>query len=723
MIIRIIVMVLFLDASVLSAVNIDSLECNYHLFETKEKVLALRLLSNHYKFSDSEKAINYLEESMKLARSNDIKPEIAEAYYGFGVLNAIYHNYDEAYENFEIALRYYDSLDNDYGKCNCYMSFGKLNNVGRKYGEALEAFYKSLDCCIRNDNKILMTESYHYLGKTYTSLFDLPKAIDCLAKALKISHELKDSLLIYGVNLSLADAFYNLEAYDSSLYYYGEGLDYYLKKSDYFLASVVLNNMANIYREQDKFAKALEFYDESMTILPTHNINDSILYFYNTGEIFIDLKKYDLSEKHLNLSLQLAEKVGDIIAISDAYKSLGGLFLTKGEFSKAEGNFLEALKFAQNIDNPNQTLDIVQGLSDLYSRMNKHDKALKYFKRFHTLKDSLNKNENDNVIKSITSKVDAEWKLNKIEKDKKIQQLVIESQNYLIYFLITIAIMAVILTIFLYWRYRLRKKTNETLASKNMELSDINQQLKVLNDKLLVSESKLRESNATKDKFFSIIAHDLKNPAGSFVSLSTVLCDDYDSYSPEEIKDYMHTLNKAAKSLYSLIENLLKWSRIQSGKITVNKECSDLYMIMKNNIDLLSETANLKNIKLVSNIAEKNYVYADPNMVDTIFRNLISNAIKFTNNGGIIKVSAEDEGNCYRISVEDNGVGMREENIRKLFRIDTTFSKKGTAGETGTGLGLILVREFLIKNSGDIRVESNLGEGTTFIFDLPKYQN
>lgn len=232
-------------------------------------------------------------------------------------------------------------------------------------------------------------------------------------------------------------------------------------------------------------------------------------------------------------------------------------------------------------------------------------------------------------------------------------------------------------------------------------------------------EKELSELNATKDKFFSIISHDLKNPFSIFFNASELLKEYYYDMTDEDRLDRIKDIFDSSQYLYKLLENLLQWSRAQTGRLEHQPEELDIYEIAFNTTYLLKNSALKKDIRLSSTIKPETYIYADRNMLSTILRNLVSNAIKFTNNNGEIKIEGISKDSFIEISVSDTGIGIKEKDIDKLFRIDKTHSTKGTHDESGTGLGLILCKEFVEKNGGSIRVESTPDVGSVFSFTLP----
>jgi PAS domain S-box-containing protein len=230
------------------------------------------------------------------------------------------------------------------------------------------------------------------------------------------------------------------------------------------------------------------------------------------------------------------------------------------------------------------------------------------------------------------------------------------------------------------------------------------------------------ELNATKDKFYSIIAHDLRSPFQTLLGYSDMLRSNVKDLKPEKISGYSDYIHKATTETYSLLEDLLQWTGSQTGRIKAYPEMIYVIELIYSVIKIYKDSAKSKDIVLYSNVIEDLFLYTDRNMVTTIIRNFVSNAIKFTKREGQIVLDAKEDNNNISISVTDTGVGIAKENISKLFRIDSTFSTKGTEKEKGTGLGLIICKEFAEKNEGRIKIESKVGKGSTFTLLLPKAQ-
>jgi PAS domain S-box-containing protein len=233
----------------------------------------------------------------------------------------------------------------------------------------------------------------------------------------------------------------------------------------------------------------------------------------------------------------------------------------------------------------------------------------------------------------------------------------------------------------------------------------------------------LKLLNASKDKFFSIVAHDLKNPFQGLLGFSDFLHSDYDNLTDDEKKEYIGYIRITSRNAYNLLDNLLQWSRLQTGRIEIAPVKINLFSAINSVIDLMTSNAIRKNISLINNADQNIIVNSDKNMLNSILQNLISNAIKFTRKNGEVKIESILSDGYVIIKIIDNGVGMKENDINKLFKIDQQISYVGTMDETGTGLGLLLCKEMVELNGGTISVESEAGKGSVFSFTLPTELN
>lgn len=262
-----------------------------------------------------------------------------------------------------------------------------------------------------------------------------------------------------------------------------------------------------------------------------------------------------------------------------------------------------------------------------------------------------------------------------------------------------------------------------TRVKTHLELKLSRDAIVKYSNELEQAQIELKALNASKDKFFSIVAHDLKGPFTGFLGLAQLLQEDYKKLNEKDVATIAENMYKAAKRLFSFLENLLDWSRSQMGRIDFCPGQIDISDTFTRIFNLFSATANEKKISLINNIEQYTFVWADNNMLNTICRNFVSNAIKFTPENGKITINlTQPNPDFYEISVSDTGVGIDEASQKKLFRIDVKHSTPGTANEQGTGLGLVLCKDLITRNGGEVRLESVEDEGTTFYFTLPKFK-
>lgn len=252
--------------------------------------------------------------------------------------------------------------------------------------------------------------------------------------------------------------------------------------------------------------------------------------------------------------------------------------------------------------------------------------------------------------------------------------------------------------------------------------TDINDQ-KIIEETVKKFNEELKSLNASKDKFFSIIAHDLKSPLSGLLGFTELLVDEFDDLQTEEVKEFIGHSHQAAINLNALLENLLEWSRIQTGNFALEPSKVNVESVFDDMISLFNQYARNKKIRLEKKVDAALYVIADQNMFKTILRNLVSNGIKFTKENGSVHLTAIANEKFVNITVQDTGIGLSQENINKLFRIDINYTTLGTNKERGTGLGLVLCKELVEKNGGKIWVESEIGKGAKFIFSLPKKES
>jgi signal transduction histidine kinase len=298
-----------------------------------------------------------------------------------------------------------------------------------------------------------------------------------------------------------------------------------------------------------------------------------------------------------------------------------------------------------------------------------------------------------------------------LQKENQIQDLQISKHGFLTKLLLTAVLVLLVFKLFVIYRYIIIHKTHRLLKDKIIELEKTN-------EKLRISAMSLEQLNVTKNRFFSIIAHDLKNPFNALLGFSEIITTTFQELKEDEIREYIKFIHQSSRNLYKLLENLLKWSASQTGTMHFLPEPFDLVSLINSEIHFLRMAASKKQIEISKDLPEELIVNSDKLMLSSVIRNLTDNAIKFTRPGGTIRISARVE-NEVIVEVSDSGIGIPADMQKKLFTLNGDISRKGTNKEEGGGLGLILCKEMIDKAGGKIGVESNPGKGSQFWFTLP----
>ena len=409
------------------------------------------------------------------------------------------------------------------------------------------------------------------------------------------------------------------------------------------------------------------------------------------------------------VALEIRRALADKAGIAESLNNIGRSYLRQNDAPRSIANCLIALENGRESQDQEQIYESCDLLSQSHKLLGDFRNALMYKELALAIQElSQGEKQERQLLETrnryVVGKKESEiQRLDALRKDRERE---IASQKKFRNILFLVVVLVVMTAGLLLILYLVKRRSNRILHVAKKEVQKQN--------------ARLQELNHTKDKFFSIISHDLKGPLNSLTSFSRLLIDHTDSLSREEIQILAKDLDRSVKNLLTLLENLLEWSRSQTGNIDFTPTVFDLEELVRSNQNLLASQAAAKNIELQIATGGELMVRLHKQSINTVIRNLISNAIKFTPEGGIIRLGTKKENSRIYVLVADNGVGMSNEVMEKLFRLDSKHSTKGTANEKGTGLGLILCREFVEKNGGEIRVQSTPGKGSVFSFSFPE---
>lgn len=570
-------------------------------------------------------------------------------------------DFDSSYLYSEKSLALSEKIDFHEGVIKSNSNIGRVYSFIGKYDSASKYYLNSLRAADHSNNIEGTINSLISLGENSRAYRAYDQGKIYLFRALETNKKINDSLILARIYNRLAAIHFELKNYDSTVYYAEASI-------------IISENLQN-----------KELIGSNLSILGVNyaNIKDfkkSIEYLKKAEVIFTEINSPDLP---------------------NVLNSLGVIYNLTGNREEAIIHGLKSYNIAVN----NHIITYIQMaadvLSEAYEAQGNYKESLKYIKISTGYKDSLY-----NAVHA--NKTDEYLSMYEVEKSEKENELLKHEQSIKdiqikASAVAMIAAIALILSFLFY--FRKNRKINYQLNVQKEELEKISEELKKL--------------NKTKDKFFSIIAHDLRNPFNSIIGFSDLLANNYDSFDDNEKKEMLFNIKDSSLIAHELLENLLQWSRSQSGTMQVSPEDIDLNEIALENVGLLRHTSQFKEVFLHSEIHSNTMAYADLKMISTVIRNLMSNGIKFTPKGGEVKISAKKEKDFVKVSISDTGIGIKKESIEKLFRIDDSYKRAGTEGEEGSGLGLIVCKEFIEKNGGTIWVESEQGQGSRFIFTIP----
>ena len=436
----------------------------------------------------------------------------------------------------------------------------------------------------------------------------------------------------------------------------------------------------------------------------------------NIGLLYVEMGQIEKGINYyfqaLNYSLELFDKN----STANLYNNIAAAYVKENNYAKSEEYVNKALSIAKDITELSFIQESYQILAKIYSQKGDYKKAFEYQGKQLAYNDSLYFQQRTSSIAEMQTRFETEAKEKEIQllkKDNEINVLEVDRHKLLQKYLILFTTLFLILAVVIFIGQRRRRRINNILALKNKELE-------IANKRLIESEQNLKELNATKDKFFSIIAHDLKNPFNALLGFSELLEKTYDSCSEEEIKEYINVIYESSQNLFKLLDNLLQWSRTQTNSISYHPEQFEVFPLIMQEVEFLHLNADKKKINIRVNVNKDSTAFADKNIISSIIRNLISNAIKFTNTNGQVNIDVKDLKSEVQVSISDSGIGIDGDDLDKIFQLNSSISNKGTANEDGTGLGLLLCKEFTEMNHGRIWATSNKGKGSTFYFTIPK---
>ena len=642
---------------------------------------SLLLINELYALKDYDKALLFIDQTAELSNSLNYDKGSAQSNYYKGLIFSNKNDGKNAVVYFEKALNSFKILNDTIGIAKVNGKLGVIQIERGNFKKGLQNSLSAISIFEEEGLKHDLSNAYNSLAKVYFKSKKFDKALQYNKKSLSIREELDDL----------------------------EGMKYTLK------------NLGELYALKNDYRLSIDNYERMLTLLDIKKDKDlrgEVM--TSLGKCYLAINDLKKAAEYLRVGLAFNRIQGNDLGVLISLNAFADLNIKNNRLRLAKTQLDEANKLGKKLNNEEELLYNYKLNTELSSVRNFHQDAFYWQKQYFYLKEKLNKEKLEALTLQIKSNQASNISTNLVslkEKNKNIPEKKgsklssSQKQNtLLIYGLIASLVFVTALLIFSYL-----KSSKNTTTTK--ELSKKNESLGQKNKSLVQKNIQLEEVNQVKDKLFSIVSHDLKDSVSSIKAFLDLLKDD--GITKEEFNNLIPELSENANNASSLLFNLLNWSKSQMQNLQSKPELFNIQEVFQIKISLIEKKVNDKGIIIIDE-SRREFVYADKSMMEIVIQNLITNAVKFTGKGDVITVSNQDYNGKILICIEDTGIGISEENQKKLFNAKKNFTTNGTENEKGTGLGLTISKDLVELNNGRIWLESTPNIGSKFFIELPK---
>lgn len=679
----------------------DSLLAAISNSTTAEAKVSLQLdLAEEYFEKNNAEARKVASKALRLAKSDKNELLQVRALFILGKIEHVFNSVDKSQSYFDTALLLSQKLNNRWYEAEVLLRIGINHHARSEHVPALEFFTQAIKAGRDGDNYRIVGASYSMMGTIFrvNGLYD--RAIENIIKA-KYNYKVAEFYEGEAWSAYLLGRIYrDVHLPDEALHNLNEALVIYEKmvaidrnESGIAICKEQLGLLhlenGNLVEARKNIMSTLKSYNESQSHFGISNA------YKNLGYIEYASGNYPLAYEYLSQSLKDKNKIGELLSLPGIYHHLGLCEIKMGDRTKGLATIEKGLEMAVKNNQKKIEVDIYQSLVEIHVKENELSKALFYQSKQITIQDTMLLGSASIKLEQLQGiyEVDEQnYQIDKLKERNLINDLRLQQHRTTrIYLAIGIAVaLFIALSTFIFY-HRIQQK-NKLLA----------------------------EANAAKDRFFAIIAHDLRGPCSTLTTFLGHVLEEFDDFDPEELKEMLRASHQSSEKVSTLLDTLLIWANSQRNKIDIKPEKLALSESLNQALESLKQTAEKKQINISSISSKDLFVKADANMLQTILRNLLSNAIKFTPRQGEIKLTAKaGSNNQVIIRISDTGVGIRQDHIQHLFKLSNKHHTRGTENESSSGLGLILVKEFVDKNHGTISINSKEGKGTIVSVQLP----
>ena len=554
------------------------------------------------------------------------------------------------------------------------VNMGMYSYFKSDYQAGLANFRVALEFLISNGEARFLGKVYNWMGNCHLAQSNYFQALQYHLKALSNRELFQDNVGIAQSLNNISTIYIEQKDFETALSFQFRSLKLKQEIGDTRGTAFSFNNLGLIYSNLDKLTLAEKYFGDAYDLFKSLNYQRGIaLSLGNLGEIYEKRKQFEKSWKTLTEAIDLIKELDDKKALSEAHNHLGFVELNLYNYEQAQQHLMQAREYAVSINADNELIENYLFSSKLDSARRNINAAFNWFKKYTALKEKLFNLEKTNQLSQMQAYYNDEKKNTEIAILKAEKEIENGKRRAQLTISVVVVVALFVLAIILIVLIRQKQKNNLKLQEQKKYSDELNQ---------------------LKDKLFSIISHDLKSPLNSLKAIIQLF--NVNALTEAELKRMMTQLGQSTQNISALIENLLHWAKNNISGNVVHKEIFDLKTLVKENLELLKDQASLKNIQLIDSTEENLKVIADPDMINLVIRNLVSNSIKFCDTGGKIEISNTYQKNQLCLSVKDNGIGIETNRLLKLFGNENS-STKGTQNETGTGLGLILCKDFIEK--------------------------